>query len=530
MNERNNVVGIVMGTEESKPYEFWFQVMDNQIISVGDVVKVENKINDKEVIFYGIVSDVVKGFEGINFHSWNTEVVNGKIPYQRYHKAFVRITVIKPEDLIIPPEPGSKVIKISEETEIKVATKMDNKPKLIPAGIMNNGLPAYINWEFLNGEKGAHVSISGISGIATKTSYSLFLIHSMLYCKSLDNSEKRNIKVIIFNVKGEDLLHIDKNNGKFKASDKEQFELLKIPPHPFGKEDIQFFTPPSEKNPDEPLSEERKNNINIFSWSLKDFLKFKLINYMFEEDEKVDDNFYNILSHISEVLAEAAAAEKAPEGSIQIGNHKIKINSLFDESPSIGTDEEISEKLEKEGIALNQLFILVRNLDKSNEIRNKLFPREISEQTISKFIRKFSASARDIGFMIGNESRRIEWENTRVTVINISDKFLTSRAQRFVVGSLLSEIYYGEKSPKSKGYTLFIMLDELNKYAPATGSSPIKSILLDIAERGRSLGIILIGAQQMASEVEPRIISNSSIKVIGRMDSGEIENKNYKYL
>ena len=51
------------------------------------------------------------------------------------------------------------------------------------------------------------------------------------------------------------------------------------------------------------------------------------------------------------------------------------------------------------------------------------------------------------------------------------------------------------------------MIDELNKYAPREGNSPIKDVLLDIAERGRSLGIILIGAQQTASEVERRIVS-----------------------
>ena len=30
------------------------------------------------------------------------------------------------------------------------------------------------------------------------------------------------------------------------------------------------------------------------------------------------------------------------------------------------------------------------------------------------------------------------------------------------------------------------MIDELNKYAPREGNSPIKEVLLDIAERGRS--------------------------------------------
>ncbi len=67
----------------------------------------------------------------------------------------------------------------------------------------------------------------------------------------------------------------------------------------------------------------------------------------------------------------------------------------------------------------------------------------------------------------------------------------------------------------------FILLDELNKYAPKGGDSPIKEILVDIAARGRSLGVILIGAQQSASEVEGAIIRNASIKVVGRLDAGE---------
>ena len=52
------------------------------------------------------------------------------------------------------------------------------------------------------------------------------------------------------------------------------------------------------------------------------------------------------------------------------------------------------------------------------------------------------------------------------------------------------------------------------------GSSPIKEILLDVAERGRSLGVILIGCQQTASEVERRIIANSAIRVVGPARSG----------
>lgn len=55
-------------------------------------------------------------------------------------------------------------------------------------------------------------------------------------------------------------------------------------------------------------------------------------------------------------------------------------------------------------------------------------------------------------------------------------------------------------------------------------------MLLDIAERGRSLGVILIGAQQTASEVERRIVTNSAIRVVGRLDPAEASRPEYGFL
>ena len=65
------------------------------------------------------------------------------------------------------------------------------------------------------------------------------------------------------------------------------------------------------------------------------------------------------------------------------------------------------------------------------------------------------------------------------------------------------------------------MLDELNKYAPASGFSPLKELLVDIAERGRSLGVLLLGAQQAASAVTSALPRNASLKVAGRLDASE---------
>jgi DNA helicase HerA-like ATPase len=55
-------------------------------------------------------------------------------------------------------------------------------------------------------------------------------------------------------------------------------------------------------------------------------------------------------------------------------------------------------------------------------------------------------------------------------------------------------------------------------------------VLLDIAERGRSLGVSLFGAQQTASEVERRVVANAALKVVGRLDAAESERGEYGFL
>jgi DNA helicase HerA-like ATPase len=114
----------------------------------------------------------------------------------------------------------------------------------------------------------------------------------------------------------------------------------------------------------------------------------------------------------------------------------------------------------------------------------------------------------------------------QVHVIDIHQ--LAPLAQMFVVGVVLKGLFTVKE--QGRGGKLFVVLDELNKYAPAEGQSPIKEVLLDIAERGRSLGIILIGAQQTASEVERRIVSNAAVRVAGRLDAAEAERPEYRFM
>jgi len=154
--------------------------------------------------------------------------------------------------------------------------------------------------------------------------------------------------------------------------------------------------------------------------------------------------------------------------------------------------------------------------------------------TVNAFIRRLPASKKDLSRLVRGDlpTRRKHAINTaesaQVTVVDLHN--LPDRAQRFVVGvTLRTEFERKEKAGTAKPL-LFVVLDELNKYAPREGTSPIKEVLLDIAERGRSLGVVLIGAQQTASEVERRIVANSSIRVVGRLDPAEASRPEYGFL
>jgi hypothetical protein len=73
-----------------------------------------------------------------------------------------------------------------------------------------------------------------------------------------------------------------------------------------------------------------------------------------------------------------------------------------------------------------------------------------------------------------------------------------------------------------------VFVDELNKYAPADGPETyVRKMLLDIAERGRYLGLVLFSAQQFRSQVQRRVVGNAGTTLLGRMDADELSLPGY---
>ena len=71
---------------------------------------------------------------------------------------------------------------------------------------------------------------------------------------------------------------------------------------------------------------------------------------------------------------------------------------------------------------------------------------------------------------------------------------------------------------------------ELNKYASkeTPKNSPVLRQVLDVAERGRSLGVVLFAAEQFRSAIHDRVTGNCSTHAYGRTNSIEVTKSDYK--
>ena len=159
--------------------------------------------------------------------------------------------------------------------------------------------------------------------------------------------------------------------------------------------------------------------------------------------------------------------------------------------------------------------------------------RAIGGGTANAFVRRLHGSVRHLEHLIRADvvhadRHRVRFDRAQVTVVDLHN--LHDRAKRFVVGVVLRRAFEEKERAGTARPLQFVVLDELNKYAPRDGTSPIKELLLDVAERGRSLGIVLVGAQQTASEVERRVVANSAIRVVGRLDPAEAGRPEYGFL
>ncbi len=492
-------VGRVLGTRDATPLEFWVGVGDGEFLQLDDVVALERVLPTGEIVrMYGTVGQVVARHEGARFDSDVFLIEDGILPAEVTEVAQVSATRFEPE-VFVPPRPGQEV-RIAEGEERDRALFFDRMERKVPVGLARTGEPVWVNFEFINGDRGAHVNISGISGVATKTSYATFLLHSLFGSGVLGNAGV-NTRALVFNVKGEDLLHLDRVNNRLDDDERTRYAELGLPSTPFDS--VGLFAPPRIDDPRATADVSSRSDVTSFFWSIHEFCVDDLLPFLFADAE---DDRAQYTTVVYNVMAQLRHAEATESGAAVIEGVKVR--------------------------TFAELADLITERVQSEDQRYQWAGPAIGIGTVNAFVRRLQASVRHLGRLIRSDvadptRHRIDLQD-QVTVVDLHN--LNDRGKRFVVGVVLGQAFRRKEQSGQARPLQFVVLDELNKYAPREGSSPIKEILLDIAERGRSLGVVLIGAQQTASEVERRIIANSSIRVVGRLDSAEASREEYGFL
>ena len=498
-------VGRVIGTEDATPLEFWVGVQEGAYLQLDDVVALERGLPDGQVVkVYGIVSQVRARHDGVRFDSDVFLVADGVLPAEVSEAALVQATRFDPE-VFVPPRPGDEVRRATG-AERDRALGFDDVERRLPAGLSRDGEVVHIDVDFLDGTKGAHVNISGVSGVATKTSYATFLVYGLFHSGVLE-AEAVNTKALVFNVKGEDLLFLDHHNTALPPREAERYAALGLPATAFSS--VGVWAPPRrDDSVAAPDVSSRTLGVRSFFWTIFDFCEQGLLPFLFADAEDDRQQYTMVVHNVSAELQKIAR----DHGDRSTGTVTIegKVIRRFDELVTAISNQVLTED-------------------------GELGPwagRAITGGTVNAFLRRLHGALRHLQHVIRADvarpdDHRVQFDH-QVTVVDIHN--LNDRAQRFVVGVLLRQAFdLKERAGTAKPLQL-IVLDELNKYAPREGSSPIKEILLDVAERGRSLGIILIGAQQTASEVERRVVANCAIRVVGRLDAAEAGRGEYGFL
>ena len=503
-------LGLVVGTVPATPLQFSVGLAPGQYAQLDDVVVTERPLPGRAgVRISGVVTNVEAVHEGARFASDVFLIADGTLPAEVCEVAEVTVTRVEPE-LYVPPLPGATVSRAVGEQRESALYFDEMGTSKVPVGFGRDGQPVYVNFEFLDGTRGAHVSISGVSGIATKTSFAMFLLHSITNCGVLAG-EAHNTKALVFSVKGEDLLFLDYANNRLTAGELGRYADLGLPARPFGN--VRVFAPPRKNDPSgTPDVHARDRAVSPFYWTIAEFCDQELLPFVFADTEDERAQYTMLIAQVAARLRRDAVAA-GTDGAVRVtgvdpANDKI-IRTFAD------------------------LVTLLEAELGDDGTRSSWVAGSTVMGSVNALLRRLRSAAVPLGAIIRGDlahrgERSITTSRAQVTVVDLHN--LPDRAQRFVVGVTLRAEFARKERQGTARPLMFVMLDELNKYAPREGDSPIKQILLDLAERGRSLGVILIGAQQTASEVERRILANCAIRVAGRLDAAEALRPEYGYL
>ena len=498
-----NPVGRVVATElkPSTPHQFHFWTARESPIGIGAIVRVE----ENGRVVYGVVTDgfaysdlvtpmhAVIGADGDPVAAGTEATVRAEI--RLFTAAVLRQM---PEEPLQPVPLGS--VWLASDADVVLALRMDGytrgeRATGIPVGLYAGGgseAPVYLDCDFLLGPEAAHLNITGVSGLATKTSAVEFLLSSIFQTFP---AHKGSVAAVCFNVKGPDLCFLDQP-ASLSGEDLRQYARLGLRPEPF--ENVRYYAPlkPDGVN----LNSLRTNealagNTEPLVWGLREVLDYAEVVLNRDDIDAKADAFIDFLAE--RVVGREYVDEMLRGKSFHVQSFADLdefFRAIFDFMEAMGRGAEVWR---------------THHVATIRKVRNRL----------SNISTRSKGLVTDDG--VSNDLPWGRFEDRSVHVVDVAG--LDPLAQDLVFARVVSKLREHLERRDLGVDHVVVFVDELNKYAPADGPDTyVRKMLLDLSERGRYLGLVLFSAQQFRSQVQRRVVGNAGTGIYGRMDMDEL--------
>jgi DNA helicase HerA-like ATPase len=511
------VIGKVVATEKNPTTidDFYFWTDKKRQLKPFDVIVVKH-IEKSET--YGVIEEISHITDAPSYLAGFISSDFGDVEHQplseRIGMNYVKCRVVGNTKNIYTPVLDSSDVLLADEDQIKEALGLAEVKNPLPAGYIEmyegenkKTIPVHFNSHFLIGPEGAHLNISGISGLASKTSYAMFLLKA-IQDKYLKENTDESVAFVMLNVKGRDLLAIDELNSDKSEIENEIFpvyNLLGLEKKPF--KNVKYFYPYSKEIAPTTYAQVFDVKTQISRGSAFQY------KYVFEDDRESIDLLFSNVDDPNETMESIVNYISTGQGKFgNITSWEELKKTLYEQTQTGNKDNSGKE------ITVLSWRKFYRLFNKSYEKNKSLFANRCCDNHEVR---------------LKDQIQNIERND--VFVIDIAK--LDEETQGFVFGDVMRAIYdlklgTTERTEKEIPSKIVIFIDELNKYASneIPKNSPILKQLLDITERGRSLGIILFGAEQFISDIHKRVKGNCSTLAYGRTNVIEISKSDFQFV
>ena len=406
------------------------------------------------------------------------------------------------------PVPHESEVHWPDEAGVRRALGMEDYGRPIPAGYITMSgpggkamtIPVDLDADYLIGPEGGHLNISGISGLATKTSYAIFLLTAIQQIQESKWSEAGGAAFVILNVKGSDLLSLHEETPTL--DDKTRQDWAKCSGLIAGPlKNVTYFYPYSDV---EAMAQTQLDAEAVG----KNVRNGRAYRY-----------FYNLSDAIERLHLLVEDIDDPRHTLVSCAEHCTE--NFTKNLPWSSFREQISEWAER--APSKQIPV----------VSWRRFARYVRQRTKNSLFTQASPRAEEIAQVSLREMLK-HLQPGQVVVVDIAN--LPDYLQSFVVGDVIDLLRgakgeggrFDDEEHEAHGQnlgTVVLFADELNKFAPKRGAGAgtlsITSHLREISERGRSEGIILFGAEQFRTGVDDRVTGNSSTQVFGRTTAVE---------